>query len=1037
MVTVPKVYFVRFSDSATSFTPSTGYIDQTFANTEPNGPGVVADIIDSAHAAWRSEYSRPDTGQLLTAGTYAGLINLNYTIPDQTSVDNSDISQALADAQASGSLPPLNSNNIFVLFFRAGQTITVNSVGWNSISNFCAYHTSLTDGTTSLNYVVMPNESANSGCLFTGPSSSAFDNMTPVLSHELVETITDPTSPAGWYDDQTGNEIGDICEASWPLAGIVTSLSSVNYSLQKEFSNQAGSCILTKPTAATLRAAATPGSTTSVAASLTTPTGPLSGAALTLSLGPVWRQAGDGTIATATTDAQGKATFSISPTSTSNLTVTYAGNGSTSGGSVAPGWAQSAPTITSAIPGSASATVYWTPGADTGGGAISGYTATASPGGSSCSTTATPQVPVAPTSCTITGLSNGQTYSVSVVTLNSATSSAPSAAASVTPQASPLSPQSVTAVGGVASVRVSWAAPTPLPSSPITSYTATVSPSNASCSTSIVAPATSPALTCDITGLAAGTSYTATVTATNAFGTSPPSPGVVATTDSPPSPPQSPSAIPGDRQITASWSPASSNGSAITSYDVTVYDQASIVGNCSARAGQIDSGTCTITGLANQKTYKVVLTATNAIGTSPEVDLSVQMPTPPTAPARVVATPQAAGASVSWFPSQDGGLPISTYTATATTFSSSSTGQCRSTSTTCVITGLTPGVDYNIRVTATNPVGTSPDSDPALATTLNVPTTPAVTVVSPTSTAITFAWFDATSGGTPVTSYTLTVSPGSHSCQVQASSQLQCTVSGLTSSTSYSYSLVATNALGNSMPASGSTATSATGLVVGKSIGLGKSCWSSDSQWQLLLQSSGNLVVSGKQGITWSTKTAGLGVTAASLASNGALILTDRTGAVLWSNKRTVATASSISFDNTGNLVAVTSSGDPYWSSQSGPIRLPAPPSSASTLTTSAKLTVGKSLVSANGAYHAKLRATGSFVITNNAGSVLWNNKVTDRRAGDSITVTSTGDLREITSSGSVLFSTGSSAFDAAYLVMGNDGHLSLLSAAGKKLWHS
>ena len=77
----------------------------------------------------------------------------------------------------------------------------------------------------------------------------------------------------------------------------------------------------------------------------------------------------------------------------------------------------------------------WTAPASLGTGTFTGYTATAQPGGASCSTTTT--------GCTITGLTDGTTYSVTVVTLTTDGNSAPSPAVSVTPATCLTSPYSV------------------------------------------------------------------------------------------------------------------------------------------------------------------------------------------------------------------------------------------------------------------------------------------------------------------------------------------------------------------------------------------------------------------------------------------------------------------------------------------------------------------------------------------------------------------------------------------------------------------
>ena len=155
-------------------------------------------------------------------------------------------------------------------------------------------------------------------------------------------------------------------------------------------------------------------------------------------------------------------------------------------------------------------------------------------------TTLTPTVisgnPAA-TSATITGLTNGTSYTFTVTATN-AVGTGPASASSnaVTPTAptAPGTPTGVTATAGNGSATVSWTAPSN-GGSAITSYTVTPYLSGVA-QTPTTVTGTPPLTTTTVTGLTNGQAYTFTVTATNAIGSGPASSASNAVT---------PSAIPG------------------------------------------------------------------------------------------------------------------------------------------------------------------------------------------------------------------------------------------------------------------------------------------------------------------------------------------------------------------------------------------------------------------------------------------------------------------------------------------------------------
>ena len=465
--------------------------------------------------------------------------------------------------------------------------------------------------------------------------------------------------------------------------------------------------------------------------------------------------------------------------------------------------APSPPTAVSAAADDGQVTVSWSAPLSDGGKAIIGYTATASDGSfsfsapPSCSTTTE-------MTCTITGLTNGTTYSVSVSASNgligfpfigvSVTPTAPFDPCVLDPQSSPSCPGYVPPVtvpgtpGDVAAaasdrvVTVSWSAPTSDGGAAITGYRVSTFPSGKTCSTT-------GALSCAISGLTNGTSYTFTVVAINSVGSG--VGGSVSTTPKTiPGAPTNASATPGDRQVTVSWSaPDSDGGSAVTGYTVTAFPG----GHSCSTTGAL---TCTVTGLTNGTAYSFLVAANNSEGSGDAAQADATPYTVPGAPSGVSATAGAASATVSWNAAVGNGAAISGYTVTAAPGGKTCTtiGALS-----CTVTGLTNGTSYTFTVTASNASGDGP------ASAASAPATPRTTPDAPTAVSAvagdgsaTVSWsapsFD---GGSSITGYTVTAAPGGATCTATAL-ETSCTVEGLDNLMFYSFTVTATNAAGTS-----------------------------------------------------------------------------------------------------------------------------------------------------------------------------------------------------------------------------------------------
>lgn len=173
----------------------------------------------------------------------------------------------------------------------------------------------------------------------------------------------------------------------------------------------------------------------------------------------------------------------------------------------------------------------------------------------------------------------------------------------------------------------------------------------------------------------------------------------------------------------------------------------------------------------------------------------------PAPPLHVVGTHGNGSVHVTWDPvGADGGSAITGFTVTASPGGATcATAGARS----CTVAGLTNGTPYTFRVTGTNANGTSapsPTSSPVVPST--TPGAPIIGIADAGNSSAIVRWSAPVSdGGAPITSYTVTESPGGATCQWLAG-PLNCIVSNLAPGVPHTFTVRAAN-LNGSGPLSG------------------------------------------------------------------------------------------------------------------------------------------------------------------------------------------------------------------------------------------
>ena len=384
------------------------------------------------------------------------------------------------------------------------------------------------------------------------------------------------------------------------------------------------------------------------------------------------------------------------------------------------------PHISALSPGDASITVTYTAPQTDGGSAIQSYLVSVTSSVDNRTTTTSCAAGVL--TCTVLGLQNGTTYTVSVAAVNAAgTGPQGETLETTTPQPIIEAAKNVAGARTDGVVDVTWNDPDTFGDGTFVRYEVALAERGGSYGTPAVVMSVGhadPVVSATAIGsqpISASTttrSYrftgvdntkvydvkivTVTSTKSVAYTTNTAAAAVLAL--SAPSEPTNVNAVTSDgRSLVMTWrAPASTGGAAITQYVVT-----STSGSCPLSTSL--SLTCTINGLTPGSSLTVTARAMNSQGYGAPYTATITLPSVPSAPAITGSNSTVDATTVTWrAPANNGGRTITSYQLTATNSADSAdTFTCATTSLSCVLRGLKPGATYRTRLVARNSVGWS------------------------------------------------------------------------------------------------------------------------------------------------------------------------------------------------------------------------------------------------------------------------------------------------------------------------------------------
>ena len=312
---------------------------------------------------------------------------------------------------------------------------------------------------------------------------------------------------------------------------------------------------------------------------------------------------------------------------------------------------------------------------------------------------------------TVTGLTPGLTYWMTLSAVTSVGTGHETSAVSVRTNSVADAPSNVTAAStGATSMHASWTASAYNGGSDISSYRVQYSTDPEFVTATTTVDVTGAAV--DLTGLTTGETYYLRVSALNAFGSSSWAdviePALIAAIPNTPAAPAL--SVPSTTSLSVTWTAPANNGDPISTYKVQYSRNASFT---LAATVSTSSTSVTLNALASGSTYYVRVSAANSKGSSSYSSVSqILLATPPaTVAAPSLTVMSTSSLKATWTAPASHGSAVSgyrvQYSTNASFTSAVTTIDTPTLATSYTITSLTRGTKYYVRIIALNAAGAS------------------------------------------------------------------------------------------------------------------------------------------------------------------------------------------------------------------------------------------------------------------------------------------------------------------------------------------